>query len=292
MSTVYLDVLVIENTIMNFIILHITSKFIGCELSVLRLSLGAMAGAVYAVIALFISSSSVAFVGKLTVSLIMLLIAFGRKRKKEFIKTVTYFYAITFMFAGLSFAILLSGKANAASHIIITGGTGYLLIFLVSKFIKRSRKKTNAASVFIQFNKEGHNGVWLPAIVDTGNSLRDPFNGEPVIVAEAAAVGEMIPKEISKYIRENDYEIISKELSKASNCGEWLKRMRLIPYKAIGTENGMLTGFKADVVRIKGGGEGESDEIFELNGVVICLYGENLFDDEEYKALLAPEMIA
>ena len=55
----------------------------------------------------------------------------------------------------------------------------------------------------------------------------------------------------------------------------------------------MLTGFKADVVRImEGGEEGTKGKGAELNGIVVCLYAEALFDDEEYKALLAPEMIA
>ena len=67
----------------------------------------------------------------------------------------------------------------------------------------------------------------------------------------------------------------------------------MIPYKAIGTENGMLTGFKADVVRImEGGEEGTKGKGAELTGIVVCLYAEALFEDEEYKALLAPEMIA
>ena len=40
------------------------------------------------------------------------------------------------------------------------------------------------------------------------------------------------------------------------------------------------------------GGDENDEKIIELNGIVVCLCTDVLSENEEYKALLAPEMIA
>ncbi|MBE7058491.1 MAG: hypothetical protein E7387_05270 [Ruminococcaceae bacterium] len=292
MNTVYLDVLIAENTLMNFVILHITAKITSQSPRKIRLLIGAGVGTVYAVLALFVETFFTAFAGKLLLSAVMVFVVFIPKKIKDFLRYSLFFYAVTFLFAGLSFALVLSGSTKAVSNILITACVGYLMIEAILKFIKKYIKTGKIfASVYIQFDKEEKEGVWLPAIVDTGNSLRDPFSGEPVIVAEVSAFKEIIPNEICDLIHENNLEDITKHLASA-NSTQWIKRLRLIPYKAVGTENGMMTGFKADVVRIREGGEQEKNKDNELSGIVICLCAETVFENEEYKALLASEMIA
>ena len=43
----------------------------------------------------------------------------------------------------------------------------------------------------------------LTALHDTGNTLRDPVNGRPVLVAEQAAVLELLPERDAAILREN-----------------------------------------------------------------------------------------
>ena len=52
MNTVYLDVLIAENMLMNFVILHITSRITSTASSIKRLMFGAAVGTAYAVVAL------------------------------------------------------------------------------------------------------------------------------------------------------------------------------------------------------------------------------------------------
>ena len=294
MNTVYLDVLIAENMLMNFVILHITSRITSTASSIKRLMFGAAVGTAYAVIALYIETFFTALAGKLILSAFMVVIVFWPVNFKRFMRFSVFFYAVTFLFAGVSFAVLLSGNTKAVSNLLITVCLGYLLITVLENYIKKNKNKKNiSANVYIQFDKNSGEGVWLPAIVDTGNSLRDPFSGKPVIIAEVAAVEDMIPGEICEQIKDNSLNFVTEGILSTSSGAEWLKRLRMIPYKAIGTENGMLTGFKADVVRImEGGEEGTKGKGAELTGIVVCLYAEALFEDEEYKALLAPEMIA
>lgn len=293
MNTVYLDVLILENTLMNFVILHITAKITSQSVSKIRLLIGASVGTVYAVLSLFFETFFAALVGKLLLSAVMVFVAFSPKKYKDFFRFSLFFYAITFLFAGLSFALLLSGKTKVVSNLLITVCLGYLMVVAIYGYVKKYQKNKDLfVNVYIQFDKNSEEGVWLPAFVDTGNSLKDPFSGQPVIVAESTALKEIIPDEICNLIKENNIDYIPENIFLSANSTQWVKRLRLIPYKAVGTENGMMTGFKADVVRIREGGEQKKAKCSELSGIVVCPCAETVFENEEYKALLASEMIA
>ena len=293
MNTVYLDVLIAENTLMNLVILHITAKIASYSASKIRLVIGALVGTVYAVLALFIETFFAALIGKILLSAVMVLVVFLPKKIKDFFKYTIFFYAVTFLFAGLSFALLLSGKTKAVSNILITVCVGYLMVAAIYGYIKKYQKhKEIFVEVYIQFDKNSSEGVWLPAIVDTGNSLREPFSGQPVIVAEISALKAIMPAEICDLIKENNIDYIPEHILLSIDSSQWVKRLRLIPYKAVGTENGIMTGFKADVVRIREGREQEKNKDSVLNGIVVCPCAETVFENEDYKALLASEMIA
>ena len=80
MNTVYLDVLIVENTLMNFVILHITAKITSHPSSKIRLLIGAAVGTVYAVLALFIETFFTALAGKLLLSAVMVFVVFIPKK--------------------------------------------------------------------------------------------------------------------------------------------------------------------------------------------------------------------
>ena len=114
------------------------------------------------------------------------------------------------------------------------------------------------------------------------------FTGTSVIVAELGALEDLLPKEILAFIRENGTSDILNDASIICAVEGWERRFRLIPYNSVGNENGILPGFKADVVRVSE----KNGEDAELNDIVVCLYEKALSEDEKYRALLAPDMIA
>lgn len=289
MTDVYIDVLICENLIMNTVILHITSLVASRKAKWFRLLAGAAVGTVYAVASLWLDAFLHALIGKILLSALMVAVTYSPKKIKEFLRLSAIFYGVTFLFAGISFAILLTGAVKSASNVLATVCVGYLLVLVIARCIQRRKHADqSAAKVFIQFDRMAENGVWLPAIVDTGNSLRDPFTGTPVIVAELKAVEEMLPEKLLQYIRENGSGDILNDASAVCAAEGWERRFRLIPFNSVGNENGILPGFKADVIRVC-----EPDgENAELSDVVVCLYEKALSEDEQYRALLAPDMIA
>ena len=289
MKDVYLDVLIFENMVMNYVILHITSLVASRKSKWYRIVAGSAIGTLYAIVSLWLSAFLHALIGKILLSALIVLVTYFPRKMKDFLRLSAIFYGVTFLFAGISFAILLTGKVKSASNILATVCVGYLLVLVIARCMqKRKQADQSAAKVFIQFEIAADNGVWLPAIIDTGNFLRDPFTGTSVIVAELGALEDLLPKEILAFIRENGTSDILNDASIICAVEGWERRFRLIPYNSVGNENGILPGFKADVVRVSE----KNGEDAELNDIVVCLYEKALSEDEKYRALLAPDMIA
>lgn len=81
----------------------------------------------------------------------------------------------------------------------------------------------------------------MTALVDTGNTLRDPISGKPVLVADCDVAKRLLsltPDALVDPVR---------TLMTSQTAG-----LRLIPYHGVGVSSGMLLGLKADEVRIGG----------------------------------------
>lgn len=131
----------------------------------------------------------------------------------------------------------------------------------------------------------GEKSVRFNALVDTGNSLIDPITGYPVMVVEAESVKPILPKEVYDLVVSNNLGICAK-LS-GENENPWITRMHLIPFKSIGRENGILTGFRPDNIRIC------QEGVFkEINDVIVGVCGTKLSNNAKYSALLGPAMLS
>lgn len=91
--------------------------------------------------------------------------------------------------------------------------------------------------VDVQISYQGKQ-LCLPALVDTGNALRDPVTGERVVVADALCAWEL-----AGLRREHLTDPLKTMTEKRE------MPLRLIPYRAVGKE-GMLLALRCDKVRI------------------------------------------
>src|SRR5690606_22137634 len=120
-------------------------------------------------------------------------------------------------------------------NIFISCGVGYMLIQFCWGYIqKQLTKEKILMDISIEINGEK---VELKGIVDTGNSLVDPISKYPVIIVEYNAIKSLLPLEIKDVLLNNqilNFDEIITQLSSSS----WITRFRIIPYQALGTENG------------------------------------------------------
>ena len=94
----------------------------------------------------------------------------------------------------------------------------------------------------------GGRSVELTALRDTGNTLTDPVSGVPVLVAEGARLLPLLPPGTLE----------PRELADPVDCLEKLRdgplagRARLLPYRAVGVERGLLLALRPDGLWVGG----------------------------------------
>lgn len=105
--TIYLDVVLIENIIINFIIIFTTSLISKYKINYARLFLSSLLGSISVIGIYFINLHSIIeVIFKILVSTIMILVAFKFKNIKKYIKDILSFYLVTFTFGGVSFFLM------------------------------------------------------------------------------------------------------------------------------------------------------------------------------------------
>ena len=129
--------------------------------------------------------------------------------------------------------------------------------------LKASTKKDMFCNINIKIKGKEKK---IKLMVDTGNLLKDPISGMPVIVIEHTELYDILPKELLNNLEKilgGDLKGIPEDIK-----NEYLSKLRVIPYSSLGKQNGMLLGIKADEVKVE-------DETIK-NNVIIGIYNKAL----------------
>ncbi len=280
--TIYLDIFFLENFLMNYIILFGTAFAQKIKMNKTRVIISDLIGTLYAMLICLkiIPTYQTVFI-KVTISIIMIYIAFKPHSAKSFVKSLLMFYLISFATGGCSLALMYliapqrivfeDGRLIGMypmSISLIAGGLGFITIQYAFKINKRKLdKKDLICKLRIKICGKT---ISTKAFIDSGNSLKDPLTLKPVIIIE-----NMV---IKKAIDLKDYYI--------NECegGDSKLGIRLIPYKSLGKQNGILMGVMPECVEIK-----YDNESIVKNNVIIGLYNEKI--GKNYSALVGLDFI-
>lgn len=290
--TIYIDLIFLENLFMNSIIIFATSIILKKETKILRILIGSIIGAGYACI-YYISNLEIysSIILKIILSVVIVFVSFNSKNIKNLLKEILIFYLTSFTFGGVAFAllyfispgdILLKNGTLVGIYplkIILIGGIlGFIIVILSFKNIKnRFTKKDMFCKITINF--EGKEKE-IKAIIDTGNFLKEPLTKKPVVIVERDILKTIIPADIL----DNIYQISNKD---SLNIEEkYLLKIKLIPFSALGIENGILVGIKPDKFSINYQGK----RWYE-NNVIIGVYDKKLSKFNNYNSLVGLDII-
>ena len=252
---VYIDVYFLMNGIFDFCILILVGRIQKCGQKLWRLLAGAAVGGLGATLVLYFSvllSSSGIVLQYGLLPVLMLLLSFGFSDKRSFLCQLLTFYAITFLFGG----ILIAFRQEGVQIQFILGTTTVVELFLwvlLPELQKRHRELQNEYKVAVNFGKSW---IYGNALLDTGNRLREPISGKPVILAEFQNIKSGLPEGIARFFEENSLNsgenVLAKErlIEKLSSEVEGVEKLRWIPYRAVGTPNGFIPGIEAAQLRI------------------------------------------
>ena len=258
---VYVDVLFVVNFFITYLLLLFTSLLLKRSGKTVRLLIASAAGGLYSLVILaddlgFLLSA----VGKLLVSFLIVLVAFGFKRLTVYLKSVLLFYFSNLLFLGVVMAVqLLFGTSVTAINnstvyfdisakvLLVSAFLAYIISVAAIKIYNHTIERKQIYSLTI--DKNGTT-THLYAFSDSGNKLKEPFSDYPVIVADK---------------------------NKLSFDAE-----RVVPYNTVGGE-GVLQAFKPDKVVISNGRNS-----FETDRVYIAM---STVDSKEFSAVINPEIL-
>lgn len=253
-------------------------------------------GAIYAVISYIfqIQIYSSIFL-KILLSIIMVYIAFKLTNPKSMLKALLIFYMTSFVFGGAALSLIYFIKPEQAItqngiflgeyplKVVFLGGiVGFAIIIVAFKAVKT---KISPKDMFLEIEIFfGEKNIQTKAMIDTGNMLKEPITNIPVVIIEHSLLYEIIPKQILNNIDEilvGNFEHVPEEIK-----GQYMTKLKFIPFSSIGKANGMLLGIKADKLIVK------TEESFNtIDKIIVAIYNKSLTKRGEYRALLGIGMI-
>lgn len=286
--TIYIDIVLIENLIMNYIILFTTAVVLKIKVNHIRLILASLLGAGYSIIAYMgIIKVYSSIILKIILSVLIIYIAFNPQNIKKMCKDLLLFYLVSFVFGGAAFAliyiikpqnILMKNGLFLGTYTLKTVMLGAVVAFciIIGAFAiikNKISKKDMFCEIEILINQKK---IKTKAMIDTGNMLKEPITNVPVIVVEHILLYSCMPKEILNNLKEimgGDFKNIPCDIQE-----KYISKLKLIPFSSLGKQNGMLIGIRPEYVKVI------TDEQEKINkNVIIGIYEKSLTKKGEYK---------
>jgi len=291
--TIYLDLILLENIIMNYIIILATGMICRVNIKYFRLLLSSLLGAVYAIITYIVNMEIYTNqFTKILVSISMIYIAFNSINFKIMLKQLIIFYLTSFCFGGAAYYLLYNLSPRLIQSVngifvgmypikiaVLGGILGFFIINLSFKIIKNKLSKKDMIYDVEIFYKERKSSVRV--ILDTGNFLCEPITKVPVLLVESQKLKSIIAEDILESLENimygNNIEKIDEELK---------TRCSIIPFSSIGRNNGMIIGFKPDYIKIY---TDYGEEI--RRKVIVGIYNNKLTKNGIYSGLIGLNLL-
>lgn len=278
MTVVYIDLLFLLNLTANYLLLLMAGRMCGKVLNRPLLALAAALGALYASL-LFLPELEwlCAAPCKAASGVLMVLVAYGAQR--GLLRTALCFFGASAALGGMVWAAELMGGHSLSLErgvlyswvdirlLLLLLVLCYALLSLLSGRLFRHRR----AELVPATVRRGSARVELTALLDTGNTLADPATNRPVLVAEGECCRALLPIPLPL---DRPVEALT-ELGRLGIGG-----YRLLPYRAVGVDHGLLLAVRADSVVV-----GRED----LGSILVAFSPTAVSDGGGYQALIGGE---
>ena len=247
--TVYADALFALNAAIDYLILAASAFLGGGEIRCKRLLAAACLGGAYAAASLFPRLGFLQSPVLYAVSLmLMLLLAFGWEKRT--VRLGVLFLVLTFAFGG---AVTLCARIFGTGLVLIGRQVYYpvsflgvltvaAVLYLICRVVFTAMAEHTPRQIVPMTLCLGVHTANIRALVDTGNTLRDPITNERALVAHWRILARLLPNE---RLSETDFLQPTELLKRLSERNPHL-RFRLLPYRAVGTQTGLLLAVRCE----------------------------------------------
>ncbi len=286
---VYADLLFLVNFSMDFLCFYLCARLLHRPLNLWRGVLASALGGVYAVAVLFLTVDRVpAFLIDAAVCVALCAVAmFGKKETwRALLRLSGLYLLISVLLGGVMTALFsqLNRIPGLTDRVEEEGlstwiffGLALLSAFLTFLWGKTFRRTVSRRTITVII-EQGEGRVELLALCDSGNLLRDPIGGRPVIPVEGRKLESVLPKELLEIVND-DAGIWGMEALPPTLVGS----IRLIPAQGVTGER-LLIAFSPEhlYLRETGGEEREVKALIapttlsEANGGITALVPSEL----------------
>lgn len=270
--TVYADVLILVNFIVDYFLLRLTCALLRVKTVLWRMILSSFLGGIFSLY-IFLPQSPIIVetAVKLLTCCIMTAVAFGFAGTVKYLRASAVFFGVNLGFAGVMLGLWYAFKPGGmvinnsvvyfdiSPIFLVAAAAAYYFISMLAGYFLR-RRTAAAEHCKLSITAQGKNIV-LDAVIDTGNSLSDPFGCSQVIIVSAAAAEKLFK------LKENKHP----------------NRYRAIPCSTV-TGVKILDGYRCDNAEITVG-----DRTFTLKGPIAAVSETRLADCE---AIINPETVS
>lgn len=249
---VYADLLFLINFSMDFLCLFLSVKLLHLRQVTWRMLLAAALGGVYSVLALFLEVSSLVAlaidVGACVAMCAVCVAGKGMRVPRLLLFCGTYFGISALMGGGMTAIYHLLSRADLPLGEVQSDGISAWIFLLLATLAalaaafggRMFSRQTAAKPCTVQVRMADRE--WeLQGLCDSGNLLRDPISGTPVIVVDRACWLERMPAGLRRAIESEGREL---------SDGEGLHRVRIVPMQTA-QGSGMAVALLPDEVLIK-----------------------------------------
>ena len=285
MPVLYLDIFILINFCISFLIIVLTARFLNIPNRPLFFALSSLGVSVLSILFVFYDFHPFILIPlRLIIAMITVWIAFGIRRVTVFLKTVFYFIVTSLLFGGVVFLLQTTLKMNS---VVWIGGSPYfdispvyLLIFAFLSYIvlyiydRIQKRQLKVKYVFLHIFLEGKI-VKLKCFLDNGANIYEPFSGLGVVIAEKEKILPLFPEETAAIISEYNIETLLALAAKT-------QYFRAVPIQTA-NKTSVIPAFKPDKILIKGRKE------YSINGYV-GISNETIANGD-YDGLLSPSLL-
>lgn len=294
---IYADVqilMMLGNFLLDYLLLWATAALTRTNRSWRRIAAGASVGTLYYTLYLMALWRLIPFYGTLRllpavvlVSVLMLATTFAPVPRRRFCSIGAHFYIVAFVAGGSGLAASqllgppgignpVAGMAAAAASTLLAAEVGWGVTQ------RRSWRHRLQIPLDISF---GTSTTRIIALLDTGNHLKCPLSGVPVVVVEHRALAAIFPPHVAQAVagmEEGDWSGVSRLLAAA----DWSARFRIIPFTSLGATNGLMVGFRPSGLTVW-----VSERPAKAPPCIIALSRQALDPHGAYQALVSPDLV-
>ncbi len=287
----YVEDLLALNFMINTFLLFLCAGLAARRTGLLRLLAGGLLASLYSLV-LFLPAWrwAVSPVAKILVSLLIVAYTFRPHRVVELLRLCGVFFLCSFLLGGAVFALHLGG----VTAVTVSGGVYYLspprpgtlllgvlavtgIAAGVWRFLEKKRVRKQLCCQLLVCGRQGE--VMVPALLDTGNNLRDPVLGRPLCIVSFRPLLPFLPEPLREAYRSGRDPVAA--LGLVENTGDF----GVVPYRTL-QESGMLVTFRPDALWLVDGGRRQP-----LQDVPVAISARELSFDGDVEALVNPAVL-